>query len=109
MIVVRIGRDKDGFIRQYSIKGHAGYAEQGLDIICAAASAVAYTAVGALEELAGVSGYVEQDGLMEARIPDIADETKKYTVWVILESMVIGLEQIEYRYKDFIKIIDEEV
>jgi len=37
-------------------QGHAGYGRSGKDIVCAAVSALAYTAAGALEELAGIKG-----------------------------------------------------
>lgn len=109
MIVVRIGRDKKGFIRQFTIKGHAGYADSGSDIVCAAVSAVAYTAVGALGELTGEGEYTEKDGFMECRISHSVKQESEYTVRVILESMLIGLRQIELRYSNFIRIYEEEV
>jgi uncharacterized protein YsxB (DUF464 family) len=52
------------------VEGHAGYAKAGKDIVCAAASATAYTAAGALSELAGLSGaWAERDGYFEISVP----------------------------------------
>ena len=109
MIHVSVIRDKDGFIWQFGIKGHAGYSEYGRDIVCAAVSAVAYTALGALEEFAGIRNYTERNGLMECSIPADIPENKKLIVRIILETMVIGLKQIEFKYKDYMTILDEEV
>lgn len=109
MIKISIARDKDRFIRSFTIKGHAGYSGIGTDIVCAAVSAIAYTALGGLEELAGIKGYSEAEGYMEITLPDNLAQEEKYTAWVILETAVIGFEQIQYKYSDHVKIYDEEV
>lgn len=111
MIKVHIVRDKEGFIWEFTVEGHAGAARTGRDIVCAAVSAIAYTGLGALQELAGIENYVERDGYIKCNIPsDIAQE-KKPMVKIILDTMAIGLKQIRYTpsYKRYISILDEEV
>ena len=107
MINVSIVRDGSGFIWQFTVEGHAGYAEQGRDIICAAASVTAYTAVGALEELAGIKGcYCEKDGFFSCEIPKDIAGPQKQTVKIILETTVIGFKQIELAHKEFISVFE---
>ena len=110
MINVSIVRDSSGFIWQFSIKGHAGYAGQGRDIVCAAASATAYTAVGALGDLAGIENcHTENDGFLFCSIPVEITEQQKQIAAIILETTVIGFKQIELEYKKFISVVEEEV
>ena len=109
MISISVVRDKDNFIREFTVEGHAGYAEAGSDIVCSAISAIAYTAAGALEELAGLDCCCERDGYMKCSIPDDVPGERKYAVWVILESAVIGFEQVQYKYNEFVSIHDKEV
>lgn len=110
MINVRIVRDASGFIREFTVKGHAGYAKRGKDIICAAASVTAYTAVGALEELAGIKDcYTESDGYFTCNVPEGITERQKQVAGIILETTAIGFKQIELEHEDFISVIEEEV
>lgn len=109
MITANIVRDKKGFIWEFTISGHADFRKHGKDIVCAAVSAVAYTAVGALEELVGIKSYSEEDGYMKCNIPVDIPETEKYQVRIILETMVIGLKQIRNSYRKFVTVLDEEV
>lgn len=110
MIKVNVVRDKEGFIWQFSVKGHAGFDKLGKDIVCAAVSVTAYNAVGALEELAGLKNfYSEKDGFMLCSIPLSLSLDKKETVKVILETTVIGFKQIELSYRKYVSVLDEEV
>lgn len=109
MINVAIVRDKEGFIWEFTIKGHAGYGKYGSDIVCAAVSAIAYTALGALEELAGIKNYTERDGYLKCSLPVNIAGDARYRAGIILDAMVIGLKQIEYSYDKFVTVVDEEV
>ena len=50
MIQVEIIRDASKAYVGFSIKGHAGYAEHGQDIICAAVSVLAQNTVNSIEQ-----------------------------------------------------------
>jgi uncharacterized protein len=109
-IKIEVSRDKEGFIWQFIVKGHAGFDKVGKDIVCAAVSVTAYNAVGALEELAGLKNfYSEKDGFMLCSIPLGLSLDKKETVRVILETTVIGFKQIELSYRKYVSVLDEEV
>lgn len=103
-------RLENGDIKGFDINGHAGAAKKGeYDMICAAVSAVGYTALGGLEELCGINTYKESDGKLVMELPaDAAPE-----VWTeaqtILKTMVIGLKQIEKQYHKHIKVSFKEV
>lgn len=109
MIRINILRDNDGFIWQFTIRGHSEFGQYGEDIVCAGVSAVAYTAVGALAELAGIKNYIEKEGYMKCKIPTDVEENLKPCIRIILETMVIGLKQIENEYRDYVVIEEEEV
>ncbi|MDP4094090.1 MAG: ribosomal-processing cysteine protease Prp [Bacillota bacterium] len=109
MINISIVRDKKGFIWEFTVKGHAGYGKYGSDIVCAAVSVVAYTAIGALDELAGIKNYSEKDGYMKCSIPLDIPEDKKQTAGIILETMAIGFKQVRNAYGKYVSVLEEEV
>jgi uncharacterized protein YsxB (DUF464 family) len=109
MIKVIIVRDNQGFIWEFSLSGHAEFGDYGSDIVCSAVSALAQTAVAALQKLAGIKKYTKGGGYLKCSIPRNAGENEKYIAKIILETMVIGIKQIERSYRDNITVIDEEV
>lgn len=109
MIKISIIRNDGGFIRGFTVKGHAGYARRGRDIICSAVSALAYTAAGALKEMAGIDGYTERRGYMKCEVPADISGSDKEKAEVILKTIVLGFKQIEHSYKGFVSVEDKEV
>ncbi|NLD46342.1 MAG: ribosomal-processing cysteine protease Prp [Clostridiaceae bacterium] len=109
MIKISIIRNDEGFIREFTVKGHAGYAEEGSDIICSAVSVLAYTAAGALKEMAGIDGYTEKHGFMKCTVPADISGPEKEKAEIILETIVLGFKQIEHSYKKFVSVLDKEV
>ena len=113
MITARIFRNSQKKVTGFEISGHAGYAEEGSDIICAAVSAIAYTAVGYFsEKKIGDSKprYSEKDGYMRFK-PDIdsyAESDDKISAYAVMEATCLGFKQIEYSYgKEYIEVIDK--
>jgi uncharacterized protein YsxB (DUF464 family) len=110
MIRVVISRDLTGSINSMRIDGHSGYAEEGADIICSAVSVTAYTAAGALEELAGLKGcYTENSGHMTIRLPEGMDVQQAEVAKIIMETTAIGFKQIELAYCKYVSVMDREV
>lgn len=110
MIRIVITRNRAGSISSMKINGHSGYAEEGADIICSAVSVTAYTAAGALEELAGLKDcYSEDKGHMTIRLPASMDDQQAKTAAVIMETTAIGFKQIEHSYGKYVSVMDEEV
>lgn len=105
-----IYRLKNGLIKGFSISGHAGAKKSGeYDLVCAAISAVGYTALGALDELCGVGGYQESDGNLEIFLPDELAKDLSEKAEIILETLEIGLKQIEAQYAKHICVMNKEV
>ncbi|MFZ5988493.1 MAG: ribosomal-processing cysteine protease Prp [Bacillota bacterium] len=110
MIKISVVRDKEGFIWQYIVEGHAGFAEEGKDLVCAAVSVVAFMGINALDELAGLKrNYGFEHGYMLCSVPTDIPEEKKEKVKTILETIVVGFKQIELTYEDYVSVLEEEV
>ncbi len=105
-----INRLKNGEIFGFSIKGHAEAAQDGeFDMVCAAISAVGYTALGGLEELCGVNTYKESDGNLDMELPKNMTADAWAKAQIILKTMEIGLKQIENQYSKHIQVSFKEV
>ncbi|HAA26102.1 MAG TPA: ribosomal-processing cysteine protease Prp [Ruminiclostridium sp.] len=110
MIIAEFYRDNDGKIRGFKVRGHAGYDSSGKDIVCSAVSAVVYTALGGMIELAGFRNFEEKDReYISCFIPDNLTAEQLITADIILRTMVIGLKQIEAEYGQYIRIRYKEV
>ena len=78
MINITVKKRKGSYL-DFLSKGHAGYAEEGQDIVCAAVSALIITTVNSLEEFT------------EEQIEAEADEGY---------SLILGLTEIEHSYNN---------
>lgn len=93
---------KGGKITGFVCRGHAGYAEEGSDIVCAAVSALTTCCVNALETVAKVTLRVKvKDGLLEVLLPG----TDSHDAQVILRSMVQGLRDVSEEYPAYVHLI----
>ena len=97
MIHVTILRDRDKTIKGIEIKGHAGYAEYGQDVICAAVSALALNMANSVEAFTGdhfVGSAAEDGGSFTFSFPkEISPESQ-----LLMKSLVLGLESIRDDY-----------
>jgi len=108
MIKVTIRRAADGSIRAVEVKGHAGYADPGKDIVCAGVSAVTVGTVNAVEALAGVVlPHEARDGFLAVNVPDIKDDRRAEQIRLLLESMRVMLQTIEQSYGEFVAIVEK--
>lgn len=105
MITVRIARAGDR-IASYSVSGHSRYAEHGRDIICAAVSAVTQTALGGLQEVAGLDPKVVVDDDQGFLSVDLGSDVTNDAAQVILATMVAGLRAIAEQNPRYVKIKD---
>ena len=109
MIKVTVYQDSEQVYTGIDVMGHAGYAESGSDIICAAVSALTLNFCNSVEQFTddGFEGAVEEEtGRFTFRFTsDISLESK-----LLMNSLVLGLENIAGEYgKQYIKIRYEEV
>jgi uncharacterized protein YsxB (DUF464 family) len=84
----------------FSIKGHAGYAPEGRDIICAGVSAIAQTAILGLQHF-DVNMHVEADkGLLTCNVQSDMPEAR-----TILQVLKLGLDAIADGYPEHVAVI----
>ncbi|MCL6631624.1 MAG: ribosomal-processing cysteine protease Prp [Alicyclobacillus herbarius] len=91
-----------GRIERFRLRGHAGYAEAGSDIVCAAVSALVTNAVNSCEGLLKLKPNCEDDGnRFECRLGTLAARSD---VQLLFRSMVFGLQQISEQYPKHVKV-----
>lgn len=91
----------------FRCEGHAGYAEEGYDIICAAVSALTVNAVNSIEEFTPDGMDVTFDeGLVELHLEDeLSDEGQ-----LLMKSLIFGLRTIQETYgNEYIELVFKEV
>ena len=93
----------------FRVCGHAGYADEGEDIVCAAISILVINTMNAIEQFTDVDFTQEVDE-EACSIRFIVDRSTKETA-LLLETMVLGLQTLEddNNYTEYIDLIFEEV
>ncbi|HOA15891.1 MAG TPA: ribosomal-processing cysteine protease Prp [Bacillota bacterium] len=98
MIEIWVRKD-GGKTKGYRVEGHAGWAESGKDIVCAAVSALAIGAENGLSEVAGaVQEASGEGGFLEVTLKPELDERARIQAEAIVDSMVLALARISERY-----------
>lgn len=110
MIKVTIYKTRGHEYVGFDMEGHAGYADNGFDIVCAAVSSLVITAVNSVESFTEDKASCvsdEETGTMVFRF----NGRPSHDSSLLLDSMILGLESIEDsdEFKDFIDIIFKEV
>lgn len=110
MVKVEIKRDKSNNIVSFKYSGHAGYGKVGEgDIVCSAVSVLAQTAVQGLKMVADIDiKYQIKDGYLSCQLPKELDEKQLLMGKAILETMYIGIKNIEENYKKHIDVRENE-
>ena len=92
MIKVDIFSQVDGKISGFSVSGHSGTAERGMDIVCAGVSALTQTALlGLGEHLHRTMDYSVASGKLTMKLKGEPDDLTES----ILETMLLGLIEIQ--------------
>lgn len=102
-------KKNSGKILGFNIEGHAGYREEGEDIVCSAVSALSYTILNGITEILKIGvEHIIKDGFLQLSLRDNSlEEIEKCQV--LLETMLLGFESMEIGYSDYIKVQVEEV
>jgi len=88
-------------ILSFQVKGHAGFADVGNDVVCAAVSALVTNAVNSCEGLLQVKPQVHDDG--ETLACDLLGSVRA-DVQLLFQSMVFGLKEIARDYPHNVKV-----
>ena len=99
-----------GEYKGFTCDGHAGYAGYGEDIVCASISVLVINTINSLEQITGEKMQVNTDedaGTIRCRF---VNQPLKETSRALIDSLVLGLTQIEKQYgNNYCKLIFEEV
>lgn len=107
MITITV-KKRNGNYLEFVSKGHAGYAEEGQDIVCSAVSALVINFLNSFEQLtedAGTCRTSEDDAVIEFRVSGTCSEEGQ----ILLDSLVLGITNIESEYRPYIHVVFEEV
>ncbi len=102
--------DGAGNYTGFLVRGHAGYAAAGSDIVCAAVSVLTTTCVNAMESVAGVTPAVTggADGTLGARLPKGLTPSQLHDCQVLLGALRQGLADLVEGYPKYVMLSIEE-
>ena len=96
MITIKV-RKKNGSYEEFISKGHAGYAEAGQDIVCAAVSVLVINTVNSLEKFTDDKFDVqEKDGFVSIHFRNNLSER----AMLLMDSLLLGLTEIAGSYNN---------
>jgi uncharacterized protein len=110
MIIAKIYKDKNGYIKRYLITGHSDYAEYGSDIVCAGVSALSQTVLISLVEVCDIEENSikykvdEETGLLDVSLPRNIEAFKLEKSQILLKSLVAGINSLIESYPDYINL-----
>lgn len=99
---------KDNIYSGICIAGHSGFADEGEDIVCAGISVLAINFINSVEKFTTDKFQMtenEDDGIIDFQFLHMPDSDAQ----LLLKSLVLGLEEMEKEYNDFISLDYKEV
>ena len=114
MTTIKIFRNQNRDIVRYEVSGHVDFDEHGRDILCAAVSVLSQTSILALEKVCRIKQsdlelcVDEQSGYLMASLSKKLQGEERKCANIVLESMVVGMEDLAKQYPKYIKITREE-
>lgn len=109
MTTITVFRTKQGICQGFTCEGHAGYAEAGSDIVCAAVSMLVINTINSIEHFTEQAFSCEQEeetGTIRFRL----SEAPTKDTALLLDSMIFGLKEVEKQYhRKYLKLHFKEV
>ena len=90
----------------FEVQGHAGYAEQGRDIVCAAVSSAVYLTANTLTEVCGCRAEIQES---EGRLSVVLTSGEEAAAQVTLKGLRLHLEGLQAQYPTYIQLQLTEV
>lgn len=91
---------RDGGIREYAVKGHSEYAENGQDIVCSAVSSVSIMAANTITEVIKAAADVKSDdGYLKIILLKNNSEAGN-----LLEGLRLFLNELSQQYPEYLKV-----
>ena len=103
MIYVEFYKNKKGFLKGFSFKGHAEFEEYGKDIVCAAVSCAVRFCCNGLTEIAKKKVLIkEEEGKISLKVSN--EEVEGEIVQIFLKALKLEIELIEKNYSENVKL-----
>lgn len=99
---------EDGSFQGFDSLDHAGYDQEGQDIVCSAVSALVINFVNSLDQLTDDHYQVDVDE-ENAQINVVFTEELSVEGSLLLKSLILGLQSIEEEQEQYLDLIFEEV
>ena len=104
-------KKSNDMILAFEIDGHTGYGVEGEDILCAGLSCIAQTACLGLLMVAHAEVQISRDekrGYLTCSLPDDLPKDVMHDCQVILNTALLGFNDLKEGYSDFIELEVEE-
>lgn len=109
MTHITIYRNQENAFTGFLCEGHAGYADEGEDIVCAGISTLVINTINSIEALTTTQILADADaesGTIHVNLPLGCDEQAK----LLVDAMILGLQGIQTNYgKKFLTLDFKEV
>ena len=108
MITVKIYKNQEEEYVGFQAEGHAEYAEEGSDIVCAAVSILINNTMNSIEQFTydTFNGHFEQES---GTVEFMFHSEPSREAALLIDSMILGLTNIEKKYGRYISLQFEEV
>ena len=110
MTKVTFYQTPEGTLTGFEVYDHAGYAEAGSDIVCAAISALVFNTINSVETLTE-DAFDAESREADARIVVRFRDTPSESGQLLLRSLLLGLSNMENdaAYSMYLDLLIEEV
>ncbi len=108
MTTVTIYNDASGNHKGFDVVGHSGYRFRGYDIVCAAVSTLTTNTINSIEKYTDLAIKYEAD-VKRTRIRFRIKEQPNHDSQLLIDSMILGISELEKNYKKNVTLKFEEV
>jgi len=99
MIKIVVSKSCDGCFEALCVKGHAGYAAKGEDIVCSGVSAIVLGGLNAIKENSDFEIEVKEGFVEGKALKKISSNDS-----VVLETVTTQLESLACSYPEYVKL-----
>lgn len=105
MIKITLWQNQEQQINKFLVQGHAGYGEEGWDIVCAAVSALTISTLNGLTDYVSLPVDIHlEDGYVHCKLPDKMTELQIIQSQAILKTMDLAFQNIKNEYDKYMRI-----
>lgn len=105
MIKITLWQNPEQQIVKFLVEGHSGFGEKGLDIVCAAVSALTLATVNGLTDYVLLPVDINlKEGYVHCTLPIQMTELQSIQAQTILNVMDLAFQNIKNQYCRYIKI-----